>query len=70
MVGELARKLGRELLRSREQSGHNRLSVEHFSRQEAAERGEEFFVHNTSLLKYERGGWPSPVAPGRPASVP
>lgn len=60
MVGELARKLGKVLLKSRENSGHNRLSVEHFSRQEAARRGEEFFVHNTSLLKYERGGWPSP----------
>ncbi len=60
MAGDLARKLAHELVRCRESSGHNRLSVEHFSRGEALERGEEFFVHNTSLLKYEKGGWPSP----------
>lgn len=60
MVGELARKFAEELVRCRENSDHNRLSVEHFSRGEAALRGEEFFVHNTSLLKYEKGGWPSP----------
>ncbi len=60
MGGELAAKLAKELIRCREASGHNRLSVEHFSRAEAARRGDEFFVHNTSLLKYEKGAWPSP----------
>ncbi len=60
MSGELAERLARELIRCREASGHNRLSVEHFSRDEAARRGDEFFVHNTSLLKYEKGAWPSP----------
>ncbi len=73
MSGELAERLARELIRCREASGHNRLSVEHFSRDEAARRGIEFFVHNTSLLKYEKGAWPSPpklITLARAYSVP
>jgi transcriptional regulator with XRE-family HTH domain len=48
------------LIESRKRTDHNHLSVQKESKSHEENYGRAFYVHNTTIRKYEQGGMPSP----------
>ncbi len=48
------------LIESRKRVGHNHLSVQKESKSHKENYGRAFYIHNTTVRKYEKGGMPSP----------
>ena len=57
---EFLDKFRKFLIESRNKVGHNHLSVQKKSESHREAYGPAFYIHNTTVRKYELGGMPSP----------
>ncbi len=58
---ELLDEFRKFLIESRNKVAHNHLSVQKESKSHKESYGRAFYIHNTTVRKYEKGGMPSPT---------